>query len=95
MLKKSGKELFIAVLLFIFFVQVPAFIVLGLWILLQVASGTGYLGGSEVTGIAYAAHIGGFFAGMFFGEKIYSATKLMMLEIVPLNVQQNILNTLF
>ena len=54
----------VTVLLLIFFIDVPAFIVLGLWILLQVASGTGYLGGSEVTGIAYAAHIGGFFAGM-------------------------------
>ena len=56
-------------MLLIFFVEVPAFIVLGLWILLQVASGTGYLGGSEVTGIAYAAHIGGFFAGMLLVKK--------------------------
>lgn len=59
----------VTVLLLIFFVPVPAFIVLGLWILLQVASGSGYLGGSEVTGIAYAAHIGGFFAGMFLVKK--------------------------
>ena len=35
----------------------------GAWILLQVANGTGYLGGSEASGIAYAAHIGGFIAG--------------------------------
>jgi membrane associated rhomboid family serine protease len=59
----------VTVLLLIFFVDVPAFIVLGLWILLQVASGTGYLGSSEVTGIAYAAHIGGFFAGMLLVKK--------------------------
>ena len=59
----------VTVLLLIFLVQVPAFIVLGLWILLQVASGTGYLGGSEVNGIAYAAHIGGFFAGMLLVKK--------------------------
>lgn len=59
----------VTVLLLIFFVQVPAFIVLGLWILLQVASGTGYLGGNEVSGIAYAAHIGGFFAGMLLVKK--------------------------
>ncbi|MEP6927056.1 MAG: rhomboid family intramembrane serine protease [Ginsengibacter sp.] len=51
---------------FIFlFIRVPAFIVLGSWILLQVANGTGYLGGSEASGIAYAAHIGGFIAGLF------------------------------
>ncbi|MEO6456408.1 MAG: rhomboid family intramembrane serine protease [Ginsengibacter sp.] len=50
---------------FIFtFLHVPAFIVLGAWILLQVANGTGYLGGSEASGIAYAAHIGGFIAGL-------------------------------
>jgi membrane associated rhomboid family serine protease len=45
-------------------INVPAFIVLGSWILLQVANGTGYLGGSEASGIAYAAHIGGFIAGL-------------------------------
>ena len=44
--------------------NVPAFIVLGMWILLQVANGTGYLGGSEASGIAYGAHIGGFIAGL-------------------------------
>jgi len=50
---------------FIFtFLSIPAFIVLGSWILLQVANGTGYLGGSEASGIAYAAHIGGFIAGL-------------------------------
>lgn len=46
-------------------ISVPAFIVLGAWIVLQVANGMGYLGGSEASGIAYAAHIGGFVAGLF------------------------------
>lgn len=46
------------------FISVPAFIVLGAWIVLQVANGMGYLGGSEASGIAYAAHIGGFIAGL-------------------------------
>ena len=50
---------------FIFFlIKLPAFVVLGSWILLQLANGTGYLGGSEASGIAYAAHIGGFIAGL-------------------------------
>lgn len=53
------------------FISVPAFIVLGLWILLQVANGTGYLGGSEASGIAYAAHIGGFIAGLFLVKKFH------------------------
>lgn len=45
-------------------ITVPAFIVLGAWIVLQVVNGMGYLGGSEASGIAYAAHIGGFIAGL-------------------------------
>jgi membrane associated rhomboid family serine protease len=53
------------------FISVPAFIVLGLWILLQVANGTGYLGGSEASGIAYAAHIGGFIAGLLLIKKFH------------------------
>jgi len=54
----------VRVLVFFFLVRLPAFIVLGLWILLQVGNGTGYLGGTEASGIAYAAHIGGFLAGL-------------------------------
>jgi len=54
----------VRVFVFFFLVRLPAFIVLGLWIALQVANGTGYLGGNEASGIAYAAHIGGFFAGL-------------------------------
>lgn len=54
----------VTVLVFFFFIKVPAFIVLGFWIMLQIANGTGYLGGSEASGIAYAAHIGGFIAGL-------------------------------
>ena len=45
-------------------IKLPAFVVLGSWILLQLANGTGYLGGSEASGIAYVAHIGGFIAGL-------------------------------
>ncbi len=52
-------------------ISVPAFIVLGAWILLQIANGTGYLGGSEASGIAYAAHIGGFIAGLFLIKRFH------------------------
>jgi membrane associated rhomboid family serine protease len=57
-------------------INVPAFIVLGLWILLQIANGTGYLGGSEASGIAYAAHIGGFIAGLFLIRKFLPKEKV-------------------
>ena len=46
-----------------FIVSLPAFVVVGLWFVLQVISGTGSLGGQEAEQIAYAAHIGGFIAG--------------------------------
>ena len=53
----------INVLLLRTIVAVPAIVALGIWILLQVISGAGSLG-SEGGGVAYAAHIGGFVAGM-------------------------------
>lgn len=45
-------------------VHVPSYVALGLWIVLQVVSGLGLLGGAESGGVAYAAHIGGFIAGL-------------------------------
>lgn len=46
-------------------IGVPAFIVLGLWILMQFISGFGSVATTgETVGIAYAAHIGGFVAGL-------------------------------
>jgi membrane associated rhomboid family serine protease len=46
-------------------VQVPALIVIGLWIALQLFSGIGSVASSAQTGgVAYLAHIGGFFVGM-------------------------------
>ena len=44
-------------------VHMPAFMVLGLWIALQVFSQIGVSGGQS-TGVAYLAHIGGFVAGV-------------------------------
>ena len=45
-------------------VQVPALIVIGLWIVLQFFSGIGSIANTAQTGgVAYMAHIGGFLAG--------------------------------
>ena len=47
------------------FTTVPAYVALGLWFLFQFVSGLGLLGGgSQEGGVAYAAHIGGFVAGL-------------------------------
>ena len=51
-------------LFFFFTISVPAFIAVGLWFVFQVISGMGMLGGEDVSGVAYAAHIGGFIAGL-------------------------------
>jgi len=46
-------------------VPVPAFVALGFWIVFQIISGMGMLGGNEGGGgVAYAAHVGGFIAGL-------------------------------
>jgi len=54
------------VLMFRFIVAMPALVVIGLWILLQIFSSIGTFTESAQTegGIAYMAHIGGFVAGM-------------------------------
>ncbi|OSZ79808.1 rhomboid family intramembrane serine protease [Chitinophagaceae bacterium IBVUCB2] len=45
--------------------EVPAFVALGIWIVFQVISGMGMLGGTQGGGgVAYAAHVGGFIAGL-------------------------------
>lgn len=50
---------------FFFTIAVPAFIAVGLWFVFQLINGLGALGGDEAAGgIAYAAHIGGFVAGL-------------------------------
>jgi rhomboid family protein len=44
---------------------VPAFVMLGLWILLQLVSGLGSVAHTEETGgVAFMAHVGGFVAGL-------------------------------
>jgi membrane associated rhomboid family serine protease len=46
-------------------VPMPAFLAIGLWFVFQLISGLGVLGsGSQQGGVAYAAHIGGFIAGL-------------------------------
>jgi len=49
-------------LIFSFLTEVPAFVALGLWIGFQIIQG--YFSSSETGGVAYAAHIGGFIAGL-------------------------------
>ncbi|HEX8457594.1 MAG TPA: rhomboid family intramembrane serine protease [Pyrinomonadaceae bacterium] len=55
------------VIMFSFLVRtVPAFVAIGLWFVFQLINGLGMLGqgSQEGGGVAYAAHIGGFLAGL-------------------------------
>lgn len=49
-------------IIFNFLTEVPAYIAVGIWIVYQIV--VGYLSSAESGGVAYAAHIGGFFAGL-------------------------------
>lgn len=49
-------------IIFNFLTTVPAFVALGIWIVYQLV--IGYLTPTGTGGVAYAAHIGGFFAGL-------------------------------
>ncbi len=45
--------------------SVPAFVMLGMWILIQLVSGFGAIANTEQTGgVAFMAHVGGFVAGL-------------------------------
>src|ERR1051325_2684655 len=55
----------VTVILFRFLTQVPAYVAIGIWFAFQLISGLGMLGGgSQEGGVAYAAHVGGFLAGL-------------------------------
>jgi membrane associated rhomboid family serine protease len=49
-------------IIFNFLTTVPAFVAIGIWIIYQLV--VGYLTPAGSGGVAYAAHIGGFIAGV-------------------------------
>jgi rhomboid family protein len=55
----------VRVIMFSMLTQVPALVAIGMWFVFQLISGIGVFGsGSQAGGVAYAAHIGGFIAGL-------------------------------
>lgn len=55
----------VTVIMFRALTQVPSYVAIGMWFVFQLISGLGMFGGgSQVGGVAYAAHIGGFVAGL-------------------------------
>lgn len=67
----------VTVLLFLFFVRVPAFLALGVWIAWQLYNGYNDMGigeGTDAGRVAYAAHVGGFIAGLVLVRLFNKAT---------------------
>lgn len=56
--------------------QVPSYIAIGMWFVFQLVSGLGAFGGAASDGVAYAAHVGGFVAGLVL-VRLFAAGKLM------------------
>jgi membrane associated rhomboid family serine protease len=55
----------VTAIVFRFVTDVPAYVAIGIWFVFQLISGTTLLGGGGAQGgVAYAAHIGGFIAGL-------------------------------
>jgi len=67
-------------LVFLFFIPIPAFIILGYWFFLQFLAGVTSIGTAATGGTAWWAHIGGFLLGMLItvlslGEKRSPSTR--------------------
>ncbi len=57
----------IPIVIYPFFTEIPAFIFGGVWFILQLLNGLVVMASKEdVAGVAWWAHIGGFFVGIFF-----------------------------
>jgi membrane associated rhomboid family serine protease len=67
-------------LFFFFTIAVPAFIAVGLWFVFQLINGLGALGGDEAGDIAYAAHIGGFVAGLILVKFFVTKRKPVLVD---------------
>lgn len=81
MLHFPGERIMSLLWLFVFIriVYVPAWLYIGIWIIMQIYLGLGESGAGDGGGVAYFAHIGGFFAGFLlakvFARKDYRLRK--------------------
>ena len=77
MLRYPRAKIHTFVFLIIIFttIQVPAFIVIGIWFATQVMSGVGALGVDTGGGVAWFAHIGGFITGILL-ERFFKFVRL-------------------
>lgn len=71
----------VRVWVFLFIIGVPAFLAVGVWFVFQLINGMGMLGGKEAAGgVAYAAHIGGFTAGLLLVKLFVKPKRLGLIK---------------
>lgn len=64
------------VLIFVEFARIPAWVLIIVWFLLQLASGVGTVGpAAAASGVAYLAHVGGFVAGLLLISPAWRASR--------------------
>ena len=63
---QSKVKTLVPIFFFVTFIDIPAYIMLGYWAVLQLFSGANSLGASAGGGVAFFAHVGGFMTGMLF-----------------------------
>jgi len=75
---------------FLRIISIPAFLVLGMWIVMQFVSGWGSLHNAGSSGgVAYGAHIGGFVAGVVLGGLARALIKSEPDSLLLRNYQQD------
>jgi membrane associated rhomboid family serine protease len=62
MFPRARVRSLLILIIFITMIEVPAYVMIGIWFLTQLLSSVGSVSGD--TGVAYMAHVGGFLAGM-------------------------------
>jgi membrane associated rhomboid family serine protease len=72
---RARVHVFIFLFIIITTIQVPAFVVIGLWFLNQLTSGIGSLGLDTTGGVAWFAHIGGFVTGIII-ERLFHFVRI-------------------
>ncbi|RYY70593.1 MAG: rhomboid family intramembrane serine protease [Chitinophagaceae bacterium] len=75
----------VRVLFFLIVIRIPAFITLGAWIGMQLWEGWGSIG-RQGGGVAYAAHIGGFIAGLLL-VKIFASKRKVVVQSTQLSTK--------
>jgi rhomboid family protein len=78
-----ARVLTLVIFFLITLVELPAYLVLGLWFVLQLFSGVGELGTAVNSGVAYWAHVGGFAFGVVVGLLFLRGRRREALPPIP------------